>query len=250
MSAAPVGALAYQLASGNKHVRIPKFILQKSVSRRALAVAIHSVLPMLEAAEKVVRPRLAWINHTIARRAVGLFLFLLALAIAYPLFGFNPLHATSVFVVALGMAEQDGLAVLAGIAIGVVSLATLATSGFTAKTLRSKASRWLRKVGRKIGLEALARHLRRRGYKVLARVITFQWSELLLLWDPEKSKNNRGRVDANGTSSVPALVRTTVDAGKTLREMIAKLAPDAASADRIVQHPLFKYLADLPCRRQ
>lgn len=35
-----------------------------------------------------------------------------------------------------------------------------------------------------------------------------------------------------------------LDAGKTLREMIAKLAPDAASADRIVQHPLFKYLAD------
>lgn len=35
-----------------------------------------------------------------------------------------------------------------------------------------------------------------------------------------------------------------LDAGRTLREMITKLAPDAASAERIVQHPLFKYLAD------
>lgn len=35
-----------------------------------------------------------------------------------------------------------------------------------------------------------------------------------------------------------------LDAGRTLREMIAKLAPDPASAERIVRHPLFKYLAD------
>lgn len=35
-----------------------------------------------------------------------------------------------------------------------------------------------------------------------------------------------------------------LDAGKTLREMVAKLAPDPHSADRIVGHPLFRYLAD------
>jgi anion-transporting ArsA/GET3 family ATPase len=35
-----------------------------------------------------------------------------------------------------------------------------------------------------------------------------------------------------------------LDAGRTLREMITKLAPDGASANRIVEHPLFKYLAD------
>src|SRR5690606_34810405 len=35
-----------------------------------------------------------------------------------------------------------------------------------------------------------------------------------------------------------------LDAGSTLREMIAKLAPDSQSAERITQHPLFNYLAD------
>lgn len=35
-----------------------------------------------------------------------------------------------------------------------------------------------------------------------------------------------------------------LDAGKTLRDMVAKLAPDPESADRIVAHPLFSYLAD------
>lgn len=35
-----------------------------------------------------------------------------------------------------------------------------------------------------------------------------------------------------------------LDAGKTLRDMVAKLAPNAASAERIVGHPLFRYLGD------
>src|SRR5690606_3988947 len=35
-----------------------------------------------------------------------------------------------------------------------------------------------------------------------------------------------------------------LDAGQTLRDMVAKLAPNPASADRIVAHPLFRYLAD------
>jgi anion-transporting ArsA/GET3 family ATPase len=35
-----------------------------------------------------------------------------------------------------------------------------------------------------------------------------------------------------------------LDAGRTLREMIGKLAPDDASAKRILEHPLFQYLAD------
>jgi anion-transporting ArsA/GET3 family ATPase len=35
-----------------------------------------------------------------------------------------------------------------------------------------------------------------------------------------------------------------LDAGQTLRDMVGKLAPDSDSAERIVSHPLFRYLAD------
>ena len=182
----PTGAIACQLLSGQKQIKLPRFVLKKSVSRRALAVALHAILPTLEAAEKVVRPRWSWVNHPSARRAIGLFVFLLAIAIAYPLFGFNALHATSIFVMALGMAEQDGLAVLMGVAVGVLSFAVLAASGMSARALRAKAGNWLRKMGRKLGLAALARILHRRGYPRLARILAFQWSDLLLFWNPEQ----------------------------------------------------------------
>jgi hypothetical protein len=183
--ALPTGAIACQLISGQKQARLPPFILKKCVSRKALAVAIHAVLPMLEAAEKVLRPRWNWVSHAISRRVIGLFVFLLALALAYPLFGFNALHATSIFVMALGMAEQDGLAVMIGVVTGVLSLAILAASGMSARALRAKAGKWLRKIGRKLGLRSFAHVLRRLGYVRLARLVAFEWSTLLLIWDPE-----------------------------------------------------------------
>jgi hypothetical protein len=187
----PTGALGYQLLSGRKRITLPRAILKKSVTRRALAVAIHAILPVLEAAEKVMRPRWSWVSHSSSRRAIGLFVFLLALAIAFPLFGFNALHATSIFVMALGMAEQDGLAVLIGVAVGLLSLALLATSGNSARALRAKAGAWLRRIGKRLGLTAFAEVLRRRGYDRLARMLTLQWSDLLVLWNPEKTQPQR-----------------------------------------------------------
>jgi hypothetical protein len=184
--AVPTGTIATQLISGQKQIKLPRFILQKCVSRRSLAVAIHAVLPILEAAERVVRPRWSWVNHAYSRRVLGLFVFLLAVGIAYPLMGFNALHATSIFVIALGMAERDGLAVMVGVATGVVSLAMLATSGVSVRALRSRAGKFLRKIGRKLGLAAVSHGLEARGYTRLANLLTFQWTELLLMWDPEK----------------------------------------------------------------
>jgi hypothetical protein len=184
----PTGAIACQMVAGQRQISLPRFIQKKAVSRKALAVALHAILPLLEAAEKVVRPRWSWVGHSSFRRAIGVFVFLLAIAIAYPLFGFNALHATSIFVMALGMAEQDGVAVLIGVAVGLLSLLTLATSGMSARAIRSRAGRWLRKMGKKLGLAVLARVLARRGYERIASLLSFQWSNLLLLWNPERRR--------------------------------------------------------------
>jgi hypothetical protein len=188
MVALPTAALAYQLVSGKRQIRLPRYVLKKTVSRKALAVAIHAALPVLQATEKFVRPRWNWVNHSSARRAIGIFIFLLAVAVAFPLFGFSPLHATSIFVMALGMAEQDGLAVLIGVTVGLLSLAAVAASGASARALRQKAARWLRRLGQKVGLQVLGRWLRHNGYDKLAALLSFEWSRLLLLWDPERSR--------------------------------------------------------------
>lgn len=184
--AMPTGAIAYQLARGEQQIRLPRFILQKKVSRRALAVTIHAMLPLLELAEKYLKPRWAWVSHAATRRALGMFLFMLAVAVGCPLLGFTPLHAASIFVIALGMAEQDGLAVMLGVVSGLACLALEFSSGVSARLVRSKALRWVRKLTKKLGTSTLANLLAEKGYPLLARALRFHWTELLLLWNPEQ----------------------------------------------------------------
>ena len=203
----PTGVIGSRLACGRRQLRLPGYILRKQISRRALAIAIHAAVPVLEAAERLVRPRWHWINHPISRRAIGLLIFLLAVAIAYPLSGSGALHALSIFVMSLGLAEADGLTILIGVVAGVLSLAVVVVTGFSPRVLRRKLSRALRKLARKLGLSALARFLDRMGFPRLARLLTVEWSDVVMHWDPEKPRpenvNARDGAHASDAAACP-----------------------------------------------
>ena len=121
----PTGTIASQMIAGKKQIRLPKFILKRTLPRRSLAVAIHTILPILEKAEKVAKPRWQWASHPAAQRILGLFIFILALAIAFPIPGFNVPQAISIFIIALGLVEKDGLTILIGVIAGLASLVLL-----------------------------------------------------------------------------------------------------------------------------
>ena len=137
----PTALVSAQMAAGYREIRLPSWILQRSVQRQALAGAIRAVLPVLERAERAVRPRgVRWVAHPLTRRFLGVFLFLLALAIALPAPITNSPPAIAVFVTALGLAERDGLIVALGVLLGLASLLLLAAAGFGVVTL---VRRWL-----------------------------------------------------------------------------------------------------------
>ena len=121
----PTGAIAGQMITGKKKIILPKFILKRTVPRRSLAVAIHAILPLLEKAEQVSRPRWKWASHPAAQRLLGLFVFLLALAIAFPIPGFNIPQAIAIFIIGLGLVQKDGLTILIGVVAGLASLVLL-----------------------------------------------------------------------------------------------------------------------------
>ncbi|MET0343578.1 MAG: exopolysaccharide biosynthesis protein [Polyangiales bacterium] len=183
--AVPAAAVGCQLVTGGTRIRLPQSILRKQVSRRALAVAIHAMIPIVEATEKVVRPRWTWASQPISRRAIGVLVFLLALSMACPLIGFEALHAISLFVVSLGMAEADGLAITIGVVAGILALAIGASSGLSLRAVRAKLGKMMRSLAKKLGLEAFARYLESRGYRRIASLLRFDWTDLLMRWDPE-----------------------------------------------------------------
>jgi hypothetical protein len=126
----PTAVISAQMAMGHPQIKLPKFILKKQVPRRALAAAIRAILPFLEKAEKVAKPRWKWATTPLARRLLGLFIFILALSIAFPMPGFNMPQAISTFIIALGLAEDDGMLIAAGILGGLASLALLGGAVF------------------------------------------------------------------------------------------------------------------------
>lgn len=200
MTAASVGG---HFVTGDRTLRLPKAVLQKKVPRRSLAVAIHAVLPVLEFAEKSVQPRLAWASHPACRRIIGLLIFILAATIAFPLIGFDPLHAISIFMMSIGMAEQDGVAILLGAGVGILSLAVIAG---TSLKLHRKVGPWLKRAIRRMGLAGLAGYLEARGWKRLASIVRFDWKDLLLKWNPERAEMER-RARAKTQAAPPAPTR-------------------------------------------
>ncbi len=121
----PTGIISAQMIAGNKHLKLPKFLLKRSIPRKALATAIHAILPFLEKTEKYVKPRWQWAVHPASKRFIGAFIFLLALAIALPVPGTNMPLAIAIFIISLGLIEKDGMMITLGILIGVASLALL-----------------------------------------------------------------------------------------------------------------------------
>lgn len=228
LTAASVGG---HFVTGSKTLHLPKAVLQKKISRRSLAVAIHAMLPILEFAEKSVQPRLAFVSHPVCRRAIGILVFILAATIAFPLIGFDPLHAVSIFLMSVGMAEQDGVAILLGAGIGVMSLAFVAG---TALKLHQKAGEFAKRAIRRLGLAHLADYLEARGWKRLATILRFDWRNLLLKWNPERAEMQRreraraaqaNEAQGNGTPATAPRKRRAPQAARP-----AKAAPAPAAA--------------------
>lgn len=131
----PTAVISTQMVAGKRQIRLPKFLLKRTVPRKAVAVAIKAILPFLEKAEKRMKRRWEWATNPLAQRLLGIFIFLLALSIAFPIPGFNMPQAVAIFIIALGLVEKDGLVVIAGVLIGLAAMAVLGAVVFGLFTL-------------------------------------------------------------------------------------------------------------------
>jgi len=120
--ALPTAVVSYQMIAGKKELRLPKWVLRRKVPRKALAAAIHAVLPALRRLEKGAKPRGTWVSSPLTQRLLGLFIFVLALFIALPIPATNMPPAIAIFVTSLGMVERDGLLISVGVLIGLASM--------------------------------------------------------------------------------------------------------------------------------
>lgn len=123
----PLVILAAQLSYGRHEPWLPDWLTSRSFPREGFTAVALRALPSIERIERLLRPRLTGLLSWTGERLVGVAILLLALILTLPIPFANWLPAFGIAIFGLAIVEKDGVAVLAGLAIGVVSVVVAAT---------------------------------------------------------------------------------------------------------------------------
>lgn len=106
---------------------LPKLIAARGVSRPAFAATVQRVLPFLQRAERMLRPRWTWMVSHGAEKPLGALALVLAIVVTLPIPLGNMLPAFAICLIALGVLERDGLWACLGVMVGIAALVLSAT---------------------------------------------------------------------------------------------------------------------------
>ena len=119
----PLIVFSLQMMFGANSPWMPKWLGNRSIARKNLAMIIEKTAPVLQRVEKWMKPRLSFISCSLkGERFLGLFCLLCSLSIAIPLPLTNFIPAGGIVLISLGLMSKDGLVVCLGILVGSIGL--------------------------------------------------------------------------------------------------------------------------------
>ncbi|MEM9770566.1 MAG: exopolysaccharide biosynthesis protein [Cyanobacteria bacterium P01_D01_bin.73] len=118
--------LGAQMALGSDQPWLPKVWRSRSIGRERLSGILNAALPWLRKLEILSRPRLIPICRSpVGRLVLGAAVTLMGLSMIAPVPGTNTLPAMGIFVVGLGLIDDDGAIALLGATGGIVVTASI-----------------------------------------------------------------------------------------------------------------------------
>lgn len=119
---APIVPFAIGLMLGQRSPWLPTFLGRRSFRKTDFMRVFDRALPWLERAERLLRPRMTFMVDGRAERVMGFLILILSVVLVLPIpFGNNP-PAIAITVIALGLIERDGLTVIVGYLLGLLSV--------------------------------------------------------------------------------------------------------------------------------
>lgn len=101
---------------------LPAIIADRSMTRSDFNSFVGRVTPLLARAERLLKPRLLFITSVTGEKIIGGLCLVLAIVLAMPIPLGNMLPALAISLMALGVLERDGLWVMIGVVVGVLSM--------------------------------------------------------------------------------------------------------------------------------
>lgn len=123
ITALPLLVITAQMALGYPNVRLSRRLSTLKIDHEKLRSTVLRLRPITRRLENILRKRHTGIFQARNERILGIALFVIsfALFLPLPLSGWFP--AISLFVLGVGLVEQDGLVAAAGLAFGGFSVA-------------------------------------------------------------------------------------------------------------------------------
>lgn len=118
--AAPLVFLTAQQALGRHSIWIPEKMKYKSISKERFEAMLDGAMPYLVKIEYLVRPRLGFMTQGVFGNIIGIAGLIMALSVCIPLPLTNTVPSMGIALMAIGVIMRDGLAVLAGMVLGLV----------------------------------------------------------------------------------------------------------------------------------
>jgi hypothetical protein len=111
---------------GRQALWLPETIRRRPISAAMFEGFAARAVPVMMRFEKILKPRITLlVASDLAERVIGIVAFLLAVILFLPVPLLNILPAAAISLLALGLAERDGAAALAGYALSAACAAVL-----------------------------------------------------------------------------------------------------------------------------
>lgn len=119
----PILFFAGQLAIGQRRPSLPKWLRKKAIPMKVLSTLLDQGRGYIETFERICKPRLPQLTGPTGEKAIGWYLLFLAAVLSLPVPLSNMIPGWGIALIALGLVERDGAAVILGAAVGAAGVA-------------------------------------------------------------------------------------------------------------------------------
>jgi hypothetical protein len=139
----PLVLLSVQMVMGRESVWLPSFMRDKTISPERFRLVSDRVVPWLQWLERFIRPRNWPFGRRQGDRWLGVFTTILGMSVVIPMPLSNWLPALATVIIGIALCERDGRLMIAGLALGLISMSIVFGVAFAAASaVRYAATFW------------------------------------------------------------------------------------------------------------
>jgi hypothetical protein len=126
----PLIIFSIQMICGFSAPHLPKRFSHLAVKRSVVATLVKKSLPYISKVERLLKPRLQFMNSDLMTRITGIFILFFTSFILLPIPLSNFIPGLGVLIISFGLLSKDGLVIILGIITGLIGVAISLTAVF------------------------------------------------------------------------------------------------------------------------